>query len=219
MSKSSKATREMMRNRRLPVPIDPEKALTSRKPEKICLTVAAVLTAIFFLFMWFTGSAVMYVHLWVYLAAISAIVLALLAAGALAIYRNLTTDRARRNGSITLIGLMVMFVTLAIVLCTSASIVERPVAFYDSPEQENTIVVMSTSAEQGVLITAYPAIGRNFYVAGLKSEIVHSNGIIQGVEWEGERLAKVILCDINGNDTALTVDFSLLYAEDDTAAE
>ncbi len=210
MSKS----RNPYAGRRLQAPPMPETVLTSRTPEKICLTVAAVVTTALFGFIWYTGSAILYIHDWVYVAAVAVIVIALLGAGAFAIYRNLKTNSARKIGSMALPGLMVMFITAALVVCVGYSTLEQPIGFYDSPEKENRIVIMKTNSEEGVLITAYPAIGDHFYVAALKSEVIHSNGVIQGVEWEGERLAKVILCDIDGNDIVLPVDFSLLYAED-----
>ncbi len=210
MSKS----RNPYAGRRLQAPPLPEIALTSRKPEQICLTIAVVLMFALFGFIWYTGSAVLYIHDWVYVVVVSLIVIALLGAGAFAIYRNTKTDRARRNATIALPGVMIMFLAVALVICVSYSTLEQPVGFYDSPEKENRIVVMRTRYDEGVLITAYPAIGNHFYIPVIKSEVIHSNGVIQGVEWEGERLAKVILCDINGNDTVLPVDFSLLYAED-----
>jgi hypothetical protein len=210
---------DYLKNRRMPTPETPERVLTSKVPEQVCLTVAAVLTVVFFMFLWYTGTAVLYVHLWVYPLIISLILISLLGAGCLAYYRKLTTNRARRNANLVLVGLIVMAITTALVVCTGISTLEKPIAYYDSPNGENTVVVMRTKSDDGQMITAYPAIGRSFFVAAIESEKVLSNGVIQGVEWEGERLAKVVMCDVNGNDTYLTVDFSLLYAEESTPAE
>ena len=76
---------------------------------------------------------------------------------------------------------------------------------------------MAMRVEQGAVVTAYPAIGNHFFVAGLESEEVLSNGVISGVEWEGERLARVRLEDAGGNETELTVDFSILYGDEEAA--
>ena len=47
--------------------------------------------------------------------------------------------------------------------------------------------------------------------------ISRANGVISGVEWEGERLARVRLEDAGGNETELTVDFSILYGDEEAA--
>lgn len=191
----------------------------SHLPTRVCLVSAAVLMfALLGLFM-YTGMAVLYIHFWVYVAAVSLIVLLLLGAGAFAIYNRFDTDRARRIVAIILGGLMLMLATMAYALCSLFMDMLQPIGYYDSPNGENRIVIMKSAADQGSVIEAYPAIGSSFYVAALESEQVLSNGVISGVEWEGERLAKVFLEDIDGNDTVLTVDFSILYAGEDETAE
>ena len=110
-----------------------------------------------------------------------------------------------------LMGIMALLLTVCVAFVSAFANVQKPAAFYDSPEGENRVVVMLTDDIDGVLVTAYPAIGNHFYVAALESEIVRSNGVIYGVEWEGERLAKVKMEDGDGNDTELIVDFAPLY--------
>ena len=188
----------------------------SNLPVRICLISALSLLMALLLFLMYTGSAVLYIHFWVYPAVASLIVLLLLGAGAFAIYNHFDSQKARRVSAIILIGVMLLFGTFGFTLCQIAAM-QKPARFYDSPGGENRIVIMLTTADQGVVVTAYPAIGNHFYVAGLESELVQSNGVISGVEWEGERLAKVKLEDIDGNDTELTVDFSILYAGEETA--
>lgn len=183
----------------------------SHLPTRICLVSAAVLMfALLGLFM-YTGMAVLYIHFWVYVAAVGLIILLLLGAGAFAIYNRFDTDRARRNAAIVLGGVMLMLATMAYAFCSLFMGMLQPIGYYNSPNGENRIVIMKSNADKGSIIQAYPAIGNHFYVAALESEMIHSNGVISGVEWDGERLAKVQLEDIDGNDTELTVDFSLLY--------
>ena len=57
----------------------------SKLPAKICLISAVVLMFALMGFIMFTGSAVLYVHFWVYIVAVILIVLLLLPAGALTI--------------------------------------------------------------------------------------------------------------------------------------
>lgn len=191
----------------------------SNLPTRICLISAVSLMMALLLFIMYTGSAILYIRFWVYPAVAGLILMLFLGAGAFAIYNRYDTQRARRNAAIILGGLMVMIGMMVFSVCSLFTNMWKPVGFFDSPEAENRIVVMSSQADEGVLIEAYPAIGNHFYVAGLESEKVHSNGVISGVEWEGERLAKVLLEDIDGNDTELVVDFSILYAGEAEAAE
>jgi len=189
----------------------------STLPMKVCLFAAMGVAVLLAGFVWFTGSAVLYIHSWVYAAAVLLVILLLLGAGACAIYNRMNTELSRRNAAIILIGFMLMLGMTAFALCSGMAAIQEPIGFYDSPEGENRIVIMRSPAEQGDLIVAYPAIGNHFYVAALPSEQVFSNGVIQGIEWEGERLAKVLLEDVNGDDTFITVDFALLYAGEETA--
>lgn len=191
----------------------------NRLPGRICIVSAAVLMFVLLGFVMYTGSAVLYIHFWVYPAVVCAIILLLLGAGAFAIYNKMGSERARRNAAIVLVGVMLMFGTIGYTICQITAM-QKPAGFFDSPEGENRIVVMLTQADEGVVVSAYPAIGDHFYVAAIESEHVLSNGVVSGVEWEGERLAKVLMEDIDGNDVELVVDFSVLYAgEADAAAE
>lgn len=190
----------------------------SKLPAKICLISAVVLMFALMGFIMFTGSAVLYVHFWVYIVAVILIVLLLLTAGALTIYGKVRNASKRRIVGIALLGVLMLVAIFGLTLGMAFVDIQKPVAFYDSPEGENRIVVMLTQDSEGVLVTAYPAIGNHFYVAAIESEVIHSNGVITGVEWEGERLAKVQMEDIDGNDTELVVDFALLYSGE-TAAE
>ena len=185
-------------------------------PTRICLISASALMFALLLFLMYTGSAVLYIHFWVYPAIASLIVLLLLGAGAFTIYNRMNTQRARRYAAIVLVGVMLLFAVPGFTLCQIAAL-QKPAQFYDSPNGENRIVLMLTTADEGVVVSAYPAIGNHFYVAGLESERIHSNGVISGVEWEGERMAKVQLEDIEGNDTELIVDFAVLYAGEEAA--
>lgn len=186
-------------------------------PIKICLTAAASLVLTLVLFLMYTGSAVLFTPFWVYPAAAGLILFLLLGAGAFAIYNRFDSQRARRNAAIVLGGFMLMVGGVIYSFCSLFLNMWQPVGFFDSPGAENRIVVMRSRADEGVLIEAYPAIGNHFYVAALESEQILSNGVITGVEWEGERLAIVKLEDINGSDAELTVDFSVLYAGEETA--
>ena len=191
----------------------------SNLPVRICLISAVSLLMMLLLFIMYTGSAVLYIHFWVYPAVVGLIAMLFLGAAAFAIYNRCESQRASRNAAILLIGFMVMVGMAIFSVCSLFTNMWRPVGFFDSPEGENRIVVMRSQADQGSLIEAYPAIGNHFYVAGMESEKVLSNGVISGVEWEGERLAKVYLEDVDGNDTELVVDFSILYAGEADAAE
>ena len=209
----------MINNRRLSRFYAPELSKPVKKssvPTKVCLSLALGFMLALALFLMYTGSAVLYIHFWVYIAAALLIVMLLLGAGAFAIYNKCNSDHTRRIAAIIQGGLLLLFLSMGIAVCQVAAL-QKPAGFFDSPEGENRIVVMTTDADEGVIVTAYPAIGSHFYVAGLESETVHCNGVISGVEWEGERLAKVMLEDIDGNDTELTVDFSILYAGEDAA--
>jgi len=188
----------------------------STLPVKICLISAAVLMFAMLGFLMYTGSAVLYVHFWVYIAAFCLLIMLLLGAGAFAVYNKCNTDRARRIAMILLIALMLLLGSVGVAFCQVAAM-QKPLGFFDSPAGENRIVIMTTTADKGVVVTAYPAIGDHFYVAALESEIIQSNGVISGVEWEGERLAKVRLEDIDGNDTELVVDFAMLYGGEEAA--
>lgn len=188
----------------------------SEVPGKVCLIAAAVLmVALMGLFM-YTGSAVMYIHAWVYIAAVGLIVLLLLAAGGFAIYNAIRSERASKFVGLLMIAILLLAASVGFALCQVAAM-RKPVSFHDSPNGENRIVVMAMRVEQGAVVTAYPAIGNHFFVAGLESEEVLSNGVISGVEWEGERLARVRLEDAGGNETELTVDFSILYGDEEAA--
>ena len=192
----------------------------SSKPMKICLFAAFALLFAMLAFVYFvTGAAVLYIHFWVYVAVAAVIVLLLLGAGAFAIYNRMQTERSRRNAAIILAGVMLMLGTVAFAMCSAFTGMWQPIGFFDSPEGENRIVIMRSQADEGVIIEAYPAVGDHFYVAALRSEAVQSNGVIEGVEWENERMAKVLLEDIDGNDATITVDFALLYSGEEEAAE
>ena len=211
----------MINDRRLYSPAPDLKGPVSdhRSQTRICLIAAAALMFALMAFVFYTGTAVLYIHYWVYVAAAALIILLLLGAGAFAIHGRLKGERARRNTAIILIGVMALLGTMAMTLCTTFADLQKPLGIYASPEGENRIVVFTSDMDEGSMITAYPAIGNHFYVAALESEMIHSNGIISGVEWEGERLAKVKMEDINGNDVELTVDFAPLYGGEGAAAE
>lgn len=183
----------------------------NRLPIRICLVSAAVLMFALLGFIMYTGTAVLYVHFWVYTAVVCAVVLLLLGAGAFAIYNKMGSERARRIAAIILIGVMLMFGTFGYTICQVMTL-QKPAGFFDSPKGENRIVVMLAQTDNGVVVSAYPAIGNHFYVAAIESEHILSNGVVSGVEWEGERLAKVLMEDIDGNDVELVVDFSPLYS-------
>lgn len=191
----------------------------NRLPVRICLVSAAVLMFALLGFIMYTGTAVLYIHFWVYTAAVCAIILLLLGAVCFTIYNKMGSERARRMAAIIMAGVMLLLGTFGYTLCQITSI-QKPAGFFDSPEGENRIVVMLAQADEGVVVSAYPAIGNHFYVAAVESEHILSNGVVSGVEWEGERLAKVMMEDIDGNDVELVVDFAILYAgETETAAE
>ena len=209
----------MKNDRRISRSYGPELSQPVKKnslPTRICLISAASLMMALMLFIMYTGSAVLYIHFWVYPAVASLIVFLLLGAGAFAIYNRCNSQKARRNAAIILIGFMLMVGVVGFTFCSLFTSMWQPVAFFDSPNAENRIVVMRSRADEGSIIEAFPAIGNHFYVAGLESGQVQSNGVISGVEWEGERLAIVKLEDINGNDAQLTVDFSVLYSGEET---
>ena len=197
--------------------LTPKKPLRkSEVPGKVCLIAAIVLMlALMGLFM-YTGSAVMYIHAWVYIAVVGLIVLLLMAAGGFAIYNKIKSDQVSKTVGLLMIAVMLAASAVVFALCQVAAM-RKPIGFHDSPNGENRIVIMAMDLNQGAAITAYPALGNHFFVAALESEEILSNGIITGVEWEGERLAKVKLEDIDGNDTELTVDFSVLYGGEETA--
>ena len=209
----------MYRDRRLYSPGPDLKAQPANTalPMKICLIAAAAVMGLLALFFWFTGSAVLYIHYWVYVAVIALIVVLLAAAAALAIFGKIKAERPRRMVGLLLLMLMIFLIVTAASVCMAFASFQKPLGFFDSPEGENRIVVMGSQTTEGSLIEAYPAVGNHFYIAALPSEQVMSNGVIQGVEWEGERLAKVILQDTDGNETSVTVDFALLYAGEETA--
>ncbi len=212
----------MFNDRRLysPMPDLRNDQAPSRTPIRVCLIAASALMFALMAFIFYTGSAVLYVHFWVYIAAVFAIILLLLGAGAFAIHRRVKGEHARRNVAIVLVGVMLMLATTALAFCAAFMGYQKPAGFFDSPNAENRIVVMTSEADGGTLVTAYPAIGNHFYVAAIECEGVLSNGVVQGVEWEGERLAKVLLEDVDGNDVEIVVDFALLYAgESEAAAE
>lgn len=203
----------MYRDRRLysPGPDLKQPITHSTKPTKICLILALVVMFLLGAFIWFTGTAVLYIHYWVYIAVAALVVLLLVGAGAFAIYNRMNTERSRRVAAIILIGVMLMLGTSVFAICSAFASIQQPLGFFDSPEGENRIVVLRSETEEGTLIEAYPAVGSHFYVAALPSESVITNGVVHGVEWEGERLAKVLLQDVDGNDTFVTVDFAPLY--------
>lgn len=193
-------------------------ASTFNLPIKICLISAVSLILALMLFIMYTGTAILFVHFWVYVAVAALILLLLLGAGVLAIIGRIKGSSGRRIAGIALGGVMLMLAGFAFSIVSIFFDIQKPVAFYDSPEKENRIVVMLTDDVKGKLVSAYPAIGNHFYVAVIDSGMIHSNGVITGVEWEGERLAKVQLEDIDGNDAELVVDFAPLYSGE-TAAE
>lgn len=190
----------------------------SKLPGRICLISAVVLMfALMGLFL-YTGSAVMYIHTWIYIAAVGLILLLLMAAGGFALYNAIKSDRASKFAGLFMIAVLLVVGSVVFAFCQVAAM-RKPIGFHDSPNGENRIVVMTMPVDQDVVVTAYPAIGNHFFIAGLESGEVLSNGVITGVEWEGERLAKVMMEDAEGNDTELTVDFSILYAGETAAAE
>lgn len=195
----------------------------SKLPVRICLSTAAGLMLALTGFVWFTGSSVVFVHFWAYLAVVSAIALLLITAGAFGIAHHISVERTRRTAGILMGSFIVMLGMAAATVCGFfAENYLKPVGFVDSPEGENRIVIMRTMAEEGDAYTAYPAIGNYFYIVLAEPDIVVSDGVIQGVEWEGERKAVVTLTDIEGNDATLTVDFEPLYggeSEEETAGE
>lgn len=195
----------------------------SKIPVRLCLGLAMGLMLALAGFMWFTGTSVMYVHFWAYLVVVALIILLLLAAGVFGICHRLESERTRRTAGIILGSFVIMLgMMAAMVIGFFAENYLVPVGFSDSPEGENQIVIMRTMAEEGDAYTAYPSIGRNFYIVIAEPDIVVSDGVLQGVEWEGERKAVVRLTDTEGNDAALTVDFAPLYGgetEADAAAE
>ena len=204
----------MKNDRRLSYYYGPEDTAPVTKnslPTKVCLISAFSLLMALMLFLMYTGSAVLYIHFWLYPAVAGLILFLLLGAGAYAIYNHCNSSKARRTAAIIGIGFMLMVGAIVFAFCSMFAKMLQPIGFFDSPEGENSIVIMRSQADEGELIQAYPAIGTQFYVAGLVCDGVLSNGVISGVEWEGERLAKISLEDINGNDAELTVDFSVLY--------
>lgn len=187
----------------------------SKLPVRICLGSAFGLMLALMAFVWFTGSAVMYVHFWAYLAVVALIVLLLLTAGVFGICHRIESERTRRTAGIIIGSFVAMLGVMAIMICHFfAESYLVPVGFDESPEGENRIVIMRTIAEEGDAYTAYPAIGNHFYIVLAEPDIVVSDGVIQGVHWEGERKAVVTLTDIEGNDATLTVDFEPLYGGD-----
>ena len=192
----------------------------NRLPTRICLISAASLCLSLLLFIMYTGNLVLYVHFWAYIAVAALIVLLLLAAGAFAIRNRIKSDRARSNTTIVLFGFLIMLALIAVSVCWSlGEMYMKPVGYSDSPEGDNSIVIMKTAGEGGSYISAYPAIGKHFYVAAIESDFILSNGVIQGVDWEGDRKATVRLLDAEGNETSLVVDFSPLYSEDSESPE
>lgn len=194
----------------------------SKLPVGICLGIAGGLMLALMGFVWFTGSAVMYIYFWAYLAVICVIILALLTAGVFGICHRIDSERTRRTAGIIMGSFVVMLGMFAAMVCSFfAENYMVPVGFEDSPEGENRIVIMRTLADEaGDAYTAYPAIGNHFYLVLAEPDIVVSEGVIQGVHWEGERKAIVTLTDMEGNDATLTVDFEPLYGGDgEEAAE
>lgn len=188
----------------------------TNKPIKICLTAAAVLLMLFVCFMLFTGSTVAYIHFWVYVAVVGLIILLLLSAALYAGYNALKGEKTRKIVGYLLVGLMVMLVTCLCSLCmTLATTYMVPVGFSDSPEGENRIVIMKSEMEEGAMYNAFPAIGNHFYVGLISNEVI-SKESVQGVEWQGERYVRVLLNDMEGNETAIVVDFAPLYGEEPT---
>lgn len=207
----------MMRDRRLysPAPVlKGPQAPFSKLPVRICLISALFVFLGLMLFMRYTGSAVLCVYFWIYIAAVGAIVLLLLTAGVFGICHRVRSERARRNWAIVLGGILVMLAMSLLTVClTLSDMYQKPIGYYDSPEGKNRIVVLRTEGEKGAYYSAYPAIGDAFYVAALESDIIQSSTGIQGVKWPTETLAEVQLKDMEGNDAVISVDFSPLYAE------
>ena len=200
--------RRMMRFPEIP---DPRKQ-QSNLPEKVCLTAAVIVLFALLGFIWFTGLAVLYVRFWIYIAAASLIALLLLSAGAFAIYHKIKNDKTQKRMGIVLAGLVVGVAVFLIIFTTGFSTSRVPIQYSDSPNGKNQIVIMRSNKDDGSkLIEAYPSFNRKFFIPVQGIDMVLSNGVIQGVEWEGDWLAKVLLCDVEGNDTVITVDFSLIY--------
>ena len=189
---------------------DPRKQ-KSNLPEKVCLISAVVLLCALLGFIFMTGLYVLYVHFWVYVAVISLIVMLLLSAAGFAIYHRIKGERTQRRMAIVLSGLGIGVAVFLIIFTTGFSTNRKPIQFSDSPSGENQIVIMRSTTDFGVLIEAHPSFNGKFFIPMPDTQAVHSNGVIQGVEWDGDWMARVLLCDIYGNDTVIEVDFSLIY--------
>lgn len=206
-------------NNRIPTPVNHpmrngQAEPASKLPVRICLIGAYVCLFALIALLLYTGSYVMCVHFWIYIMAVALIAIFLIGAGAFAICRRVKSERTRRISQIAAVA----FLGLLVMTAGSFSYVingmyQKPIGYFDSPEGGNRLVVMSTEGDNGKYISAYPALGNHFYVAALESEMVLSNGVVQRVEWENEQLARIVLCDIDGNDTSFTVDFSELNGE------
>ena len=174
------------------------------KPAQIALTaVMCGLPVVVVGFMLFTG-------------ALADMKMLLLSAALYAGYNALKGEKTRKIVGYLLIGLMVTLVTCLCSLCmTLATTYMVPVGFSDSPEGENRIVIMKSEMEEGAMYNAFPAIGNHFYVGLISNEVI-SKESVQGVEWQGERYVRVLLNDMEGNETAIVVDFAPLYGEEPT---
>jgi len=135
----------------------------------------------------------------------------LLSAAGFAIYHRIKGERTQRRMAIVLSGLGIGVAVFLIIFTTGFSTNRKPIQFSDSPSGENQIVIMRSTTDFGVLIEAHPSFNGKFFIPMPDTQAVHSNGVIQGVEWDGDWMARVLLCDIYGNDTVIEVDFSLIY--------
>lgn len=203
----------MQKNRRMNSYAPPmgEKPVFSKLPVRLCLIGALVVFTGLLAFVWMTGSQVLYIHYWVYMAVAAVVILLLLGAAAFAICHRIRDDRARKYTGIGLGALISVMAMVVGLFCNTVSdTYYKPVVTSTSPGGESSIIVMKTVLEEGNMYTAYPLSG-SFYLAGAPSEEVFSQMGVERVEWEGEYLVRVYMTDLEGKEACITVDYNKIF--------